>query len=108
MSLKHPLVFAIALLLSNKVTASPTSSDFEICKKEAVKVLEYCFTKHVGYDSEIYQCWPENEQGYRNCVDRVIARHSDSPEKRRLMQEKKAAALKLMAELKAKQQAENN
>lgn len=98
----------MTLLLSKYVSASATSADFEICKKEAIKVLEHCLSEHQGNDNSIYQCWPDNEQRYRDCVHRVLETYSPSAEQLRFMQEKKAAAEKAMAELEAKRQSGNH
>lgn len=108
MLLKHAVVMLTLLQLQTAAMASATSEDFNVCKKQALKHLEACFNTHPANYTSVYQCWPENEQYYRNCISRVVQQYSPSKEQLIKMREKQAAEAKLKAALEAKQQKEAN
>ena len=107
--LQRPIMIILTMLqLHISALASATSEDFNICKKEALKDLEVCFISHPANDSSVYQCWPKNEQNYRDCIRRVIQQYHPSQDDILKRQKKQALEKKLKAEQEAKQQKEAN
>ena len=106
--IRHLIIVGTTLLASSSVQASPTEHDFDICKKEALKLLELCLAQHHGNSNSIYQCWPDNEQNYGRCVQQILADYYPSAERIRAVREKEAAAKKAKAELEANRKKDNN
>ena len=81
-------IFISLLLLSRVSLASPTSNEFDACKKLAVKSLEACLSTNVI--SETAECWKRSKNSFKSCVKKVKKLHSPDARKKRMEAELKA------------------
>lgn len=71
--IKHTFTALLISFLSLSATASPTSSEFELCERLAVTSLKACLDRENNVKNS--QCWQQSKSGYEQCQSKIIDRH---------------------------------